>query len=182
MKKYFLFIIIIVLSIILTSGCTSSGNQTANNTSNIQTYSGDQFTFNYPPGWQQIASQAQNSTVAVGDPSTADSNGNVQVNVEIQKSVKPSNVTFGQYYNDTYTQFAAQNLGYKQLSDGTIVVNGKTALENVYRINMGTLEQKRAVWIQNGKIVYIILCTAPVSQYNNQQANFNIIVNSFKLI
>jgi hypothetical protein len=182
LKKY-LFAIILLLSIVLTSGCINNGNQTTNNTSNsTQTYNGDQFTFNYPASWQQLSSQAQNSTAAVGDPATADSNGNVQVNVVIQKSIKPSGMTLQKYYNETYTQFAAQNLSYKQLSDGTIVLNGKIALENVYRINTGTLEQKRAVWIQNGSIIYIILCSAPVSEYNNQQANFNVIIDSFKLI
>lgn len=183
MKKY-LFAIILLLSIVLTSGCINSGNQTTNNTSNsTQTYSGDQFTFNYPANWQQISSQAQNSTAAVGDPATADSNGNVQVNVVIQTSIKPSSITLQEYYNETYAQFAAQkNLSYKQLSDGTVVVNGRTALENVYTINLSVPEQKRAVWIQNGSKVYVILCSAPISQYNSQQANFNLIVNSFKLI
>jgi hypothetical protein len=181
LKKY-LFAIILLLSIVLTSGCINNGNQTNNSTSNgTQTYSGDQFTFNYPASWQQISSQAQNSTVAVGDPASADSNGNVLVNVVIQRSVKPSNVTLQEYYNATYAQFAAQNLGYKQLSDGTIMVNGKTALENIYRINTPAKEQKRAVWIQNENVIYVILCSAPVSEYNSQQANFNFIISSFKL-
>ncbi len=183
MKKY-LFGIILLSSIVLTSGCINNGNQTINNTqNNTQTYNGDQFTFNYPANWQQISGQAMNSTAAVGDPATADSNGNVQVNVVIQKAVKPSNETLQEYYNSTYAQFAAQkNLSYRQLSDGTIVVNGKTGLENVYQINSVTQEQKRAVWIQNGSNIYIILCSAPVSQYDSQQANFNAIINSFKLI
>ena len=183
LKKY-LFAIILLLSIILTSGCINSGNQTTNNTSNnSQTYSGDQFTFNYPANWQLISGQGQNSTAAVGDPATADSNGNVQVSVVIQKAIKPSDVTLQEYYNATYAQFAAQkNLSYTQLSDGTILVNGKTALENVYTIDSLAPEEKRAVWIQNGSNIYIILCSAPVSQYNSQQANFNAIISSFKLI
>ncbi len=183
LKKY-LFAIILLLSIVLTSGCINNGNQTTNNTSNVtQAYSGDQFTFNYPSSWKLISSQAQNSTVAVGDPATADGNGNVQVNVVIQTAIKPSNVTLQEYYNETYAQFAAQkNLSYMQLSDGTLVVNGRTALENVYTIDLSVPEQKRAIWIQNGSKIYIILCSAPVSQYNSQQANFNLIINSFKLI
>ena len=181
LKKY-LLAIILLLSIVLISGCTTSGNQTATNTStNIKSYGGDQFNFSYPATWQLITGQGQNSTIAVGDPTSADSSGNVKVNVEIQTAVKPSNVTLQDYYNSTYAQFAAQNLGYKQLSDGTITVSGKTALENVYILSSLSKEQ-RAVWIQNGNAVYIILCSAPISQYNNQQENFNTIISSFKLI
>ncbi|MGB9978867.1 PsbP-related protein [Methanobacterium sp.] len=181
LKKY-LFTIILLLSIVLISGCTTTGNQTASNTSTgTKSYNGDQFNFNYPATWQLITSQAQNSTIAVGDPASADKNGNVQVNVEIQTLVKPSNVTIQDYYNSTYAQFAAQNLGYKQLSDGTITVNGKTALENVYVLSSISKEQ-RAVWIQNRNTIYIILCSAPISQYNDEQDKFNTIVNSFKLI
>ena len=180
MKKYF-FAIILLVSIVLISGCTTSGNQTATNTSNnVKTYSGDQFNFNYPSSWQLIQSQAQSSVIAVGDPSSAD-NSNVQVNVQIQTTVKPSNGTMQDAYNSTYAQFAAQNLGYKQLSDGTISVNGRTCLENVYLLSSESKEQ-RAVWIQNGNVIYIILCSAPISQYNEEQGNFNIIINSFKLI
>ncbi len=181
LKKY-LLAIILLMSVVLISGCTTTGNQTVNNTSTgVKAYNGDQFNFNYPSTWQLISSQAQNSTVAVGDPSSADNSGNVQVNVEIQTAIKPGNVTIHDYYNSTYAQFAAQNLGYKQLSDGTITVNGKTALENVYILN-SISKQQRAVWIQDGNRIYIILCSAPISQYNNEQENFNIIVNSFKLI
>lgn len=181
LKKYLLAIILLV-SIVLISGCTTTGNQTTSNTStSAKSYHGDQFNFNYPSNWQLITSQAQNSTIAVGDPSSADNNGNVQVNVEIQVSVKPSNITMQDYYNSTYAQFAAQNLGYKQLSDGTITVNGKKALENVYILNSLSKEQ-RAVWIQNGNTIYILLCSAPISQYSSEQENFNTIINSFKLI
>lgn len=181
LKKY-LLIIILLSSIILASGCIDNGNQTTNTSNQTKTYSGDQFTFDYPAGWQQISGQAQNSVIAFGDPNSADSRGNVQVNVVIQKTVKPSNETLQTYYNATYAQFAAQNLSYTQISDGSIVINGKTALENVYKINSGVQEQKRTVRIQKGSIIYIILCSAPVSQYNSQQANFNIIVNSFKIL
>ena len=167
----------------MASGCINNGNQTGNNTSNnTKTYSGDEFTFNYPANWQIITSQAQNSTVAVGDPNSADSNGNAQVNVVIQKAILPSDMTLQDYYNAVYAQFSNQSLGYKPISDGSIDVNGRPALENVYKINSGIQKQERAVWLQNNNVIYIILCSAPVYDYSNYQANFDTIVNSFKLI
>ncbi|MGF7117102.1 PsbP-related protein [Methanobacterium oryzae] len=184
MKKY-LLILILLSAVVTASGCTDGGNQTENTTLNqTNTYSGDDFTVNYPQDWEQLSSKAQNSVVAFGDPNSADGNGNVQINVVIQKVVKPNGTTLQQYFNATYTQFASQNLGYQPISEGNITVNGVTALENVYKINSGTAKQQRAVWIEkkNLPVVYIILCSAPVSDYNAQQQNFDMIVNSFKLI
>lgn len=182
MKKY-LLVLILISAIVLASGCTNSGNQTSENVQNkTKVYSGDEITFEYPAGWETIASQARDSAVAVGDPNSADSNDNVRVNVVVQKTIKPQNVTFKDYYNATYTQFTSQNLGYIPISDGTVVVNGITAFENVYKINSGSQKQERAVWIMKNNKIYIILCSAPVSEFSSQQANFDSIINSFKVL
>lgn len=180
MRKY-LLALALLLAMVLSSGCTDGGNQTSNNTKN-KVFSGDQFTFEYPSSWQTISSQARDSIVAVGDPSTADGNGNARVNVVIQKTVKPQNETFDQYYQSTYSQFKAQNMSFVQISEGNIVINGVNARENIYTINSGGIKKQRAVWIQKNDLIYIILCSAPVDLYGSQQPNFDIVVNSFKLI
>lgn len=184
MKKY-LLILILLSAVVTASGCTDGGNQTENTTLNqTNTYNGEDFTVKYPKDWEQLTSKAQNSVVAFGDPNSADSKGNVQINVVIQKVVKPNGTTMQQYFNATYTQFASQNLGYQPISEGNITVNGVKALENVYKVNSGVLKQQRAVWIEKGNlpVIYIILCSAPVSDYDAQQENFDLVVNSFKLI
>ncbi|MGZ7116039.1 MAG: PsbP-related protein [Methanobacterium sp.] len=179
MKKY-LLIVILISALVLSSGCTNGGNQTSGSSNNkTKTFSGDDITFKYPDSWQTIASQARDSVVAVGDPGTNDGSGNTRVNVVIQKTVLPQGQNFFQYYNSTYAQFASQNLGFVPISDGTIVVNGLNAYEKVYNINSGEKKQQRAIWIENNGRIYIILCSAPLSEYNNQQENFNTIVNSF---
>lgn len=183
MKKY-LLILILLSAIVSASGCTDGGNQTENTTVNqTNTYSGEDFAVSYPKDWEQLASKAPNSIVAFGDPNSADSNGNVQVNVVIQKVVKPNGTTLQQYYNSTYAQFASQNLSYQPISEGNITVNGIKAIENIYKINSGVPKQQRAIWMEknNLPIIYIILCSAPVSDYQAQQENFDMIVNSFKL-
>lgn len=182
MKKY-LPVLILISSVVLASGCTDNGNQTSGDVnSKNKVYSGDEITFEYPEGWETISSQARDSLVAVGDPNSAEGNGNARVNVVIQKTVNPQNTTFKDYYTATYTQFASQNLGFIPVSDGTLVVNGITALENVYKINSSGQKQKRAIWILKNNRIYIILCSAPVSEFNNQQKNFEIIINSFKVL
>lgn len=181
MKKY-LLILTLISVVILASGCINNGNQTSGNAGNqTKTFSGDDITFQYPASWNTIASQARDSVIAVGDPSTADGNGQTRVNVVVQRIAQPQNETFSQYYTDTYSQFAAQNLSFVPISDGTITVNGMNANENTYKINSGELKQQRAIWIQKNGRIYIILCSAPVSDYNGQQASFDTIVNSFKI-
>lgn len=181
MKKY-LLILILISAVILASGCINNGNQTSGNAGNkTKTFSGDDISFEYPASWQTIASQARDSLIAVGDPKTADGNGQTQVNVVVQRIAQPQNETFAQYYTDTYAQFASQNMSFVPISDGTITINGVSANENVYKVNSGEMKQQRAIWIQKNGRIYIILCSAPVSEYNNQQANFDSIVNSFKI-
>jgi hypothetical protein len=182
LKKY-LLVLILISSVILASGCTTSGNQTSGNIQDkTKIYSGEEITFEYPKGWETIASQGRDSIVAVGDPNSADGNGKTQINVVIQKTVKPQNSTFKDYYNATYAQFASQNMGFIPVSDGTLALNGVTAYENIYKINSGGQKQERAIWILKNNRIYIILCSAPVSEFNNQQANFDTIINSFKLL
>ncbi len=183
MLKKNLLLLVLLSVVVIASGCIDGGNQATNDINKTQTYSGDEFTVKYPGTWQQIPSKAPNSTVAFGDPGSADSDGNVQINVVIQKSLKNPGTTLQEYFNSTYTQFAAQNLGYKPISEGSVLINGINALENIYYINSdGTDKQVRAVWIQNNRMIYVILCSAPVSDFSAQQENFDIIVNSFRLI
>lgn len=180
MKKY-LPVLILISAVVLASGCTDSGNQTSGDVnSKNEVYIGDEVTFEYHEGWETISSHARDSLVAVGDPNSADENGNTRVNVVIQKTIKPHNTTFEDYYTATYAQFASQNLGFIPVSDGTLTVNGIKALENVYKVN--SRDQKRAIWILKNNSIYIILCSAPVSEFNNQQKNFEIIINSFKVL
>ncbi|MBI4813664.1 MAG: hypothetical protein HY802_04980 [Methanobacterium sp.] len=37
----------------------------------------------------------------------------------------------------------------------------------------------RALWVQKGSTLYVILCSARVEDYDAQQANFDLVINSF---
>lgn len=183
MLKKYLILIALLSGVVLVSGCTDSGDQKVNSTNKTHAYIGDEFSFDYPVDWQQIQNTAPNSIIAFGDPKTATANGNVPVSVVIQRTLVPSGSNMQNYYNSTYTGFAAQNLGYRPISEGTVMINGINTLENEYYISSGSMQKHvRAVWIQKGRVVYIILMSAPVKEFPSNQENFNTIISSFKLI
>ena len=79
---------------------------------------------------------------------------------------------YANFFNNTY---------YQRVSEGNITINGQNALENIYKTN-STVDPKqyRAVWLDENGTIYVILFSAKVSDFDNQQNNFNLILNSFK--
>jgi hypothetical protein len=45
----------------------------------------------------------------------------------------------------------------------------------------GTAMQMQAVWLKENSDIYVILCGALQSDFNNQQDNFDMVINSFKV-
>lgn len=158
---------------VFTSGCTSQNY-----------YSGNGITFNYPASWKQLTNVSiPNSIAAVGDPKSSDnSTGNVNTNVVIQRTAIPPGTDLKQLYSATNAQYAATLPSFKILSDNTTTVDNTTAYINthIYDIN-GVIRQEEAVWLAKNGNVYVILCGAPPGDFAAQQANFNIVINSFKV-
>ncbi|HML04888.1 MAG TPA: PsbP-related protein [Methanobacterium sp.] len=175
MKKHILAVILILSLIVTISGCTS---QKQNN------YSSNGISFNYPNNWKEITNvTTQNAIVAVGDPDSADQQTkNVNTLVVVQKVALPSGSTLKQFYDSTYAQFAAQDPSFKTISDTTTTVDGTTAYINTHTVNVnGVQKEEKAVWLEKNGSVYVILCGTLPPIFDSQQANFNMIINSFKI-
>jgi hypothetical protein len=161
-------------SIVMVSGCVTDNKKT----NETKTYSQNNITFNYPGEWQVANPTAPNSVVAVADPNSVQS-GNPRTIVLIQKPNATAGTNISTVYAANYATFF-NNTGYQRVSEGNITVNGSDALENVYTDNVtGNQRQYRAVWLNENGTIYVILCIAPVSDYSNEQTNFNFIINSF---
>jgi len=180
MKKYpFLILLALLCLVVSVSGCVSSGNETNNTTSH---YSQNGISFDYPGTWNTANAVSNNSLAAVGDPNSVDNTtGEPQTFVLIQKSNATSS-DLQTAYNANYASLFT-NTSYQRVSEGNITVNGATALENVYTVNStsGTAMQMQAVWLKENSDIYVILCGATQSDFNNQQDNFNMVINSFKV-
>ncbi|MCC7550235.1 MAG: hypothetical protein KO316_01885, partial [Methanobacterium sp.] len=60
-------------------------------------------------------------------------------------------------------------------------LNNAQAYEMVYSsADSGVSKKYRAVWVQRGSNIYVILCSARVEDYDAQQSNFDLVVNSFQ--
>ncbi len=176
MKKYLIFVTIILLGLVVfTSGCVTDDN--ANST---KTYSGNGISFVYNGTWDIANTTSPNAIVAVGDPKTVDAQKNPSTFVLIQKS----NVTNGTDLLTAYTQNYANffnNTTNQRVSEANITVNNNKAMENVYMTNSGGVQmQMRAVWLTQNNVIYVILCGAIPSNFDKEQKNFDLVINSFK--
>jgi hypothetical protein len=173
-KKYPLLIIALLVSIVAVSGCVSNQNQT-----NQTSYSQNGVTFNYPSSWQVANTTSPNAVVAVADPKTVDNQSSPTTLVVIQKSNATGDLQT--VYSENYANFF-NNTGNQRVSEGNITVGGAQAIENVYTANeSGVQKEMRAVWLTRNSQIYVILCSALQSDFNNEQSNFDMIINSFKV-
>lgn len=178
MKKYILGIII-VISVIFASGCISNSDEVEE----PQTLTQGRVTIKYPTTWVVADSKNNETIAAVADPNSINSNSGLgEVSVSIQKRTL-NGTSLNKLYNETYSSLFS-NSDYNLTSEGSLTIGGYNASECVYTINpngTGVVKQQKAVWIENDNDVYVILCTAPQNDFQNQLKNFDFILNSFKL-
>ena len=183
MKKYILGIIVII-SVILVSGCISNSDN--NDADQPKTLTEGGISIKYPGTWVPANSKNNETIAAVADPDSIDSStGFGKVSVVIQKrtvnsSSNPSSIEtlFSQNYKDLFS-----NSSYKLIAEGNVTVGKyENAFECVYTIDEnGTVKKHRAIWIENNNDIYVILCTAPETEFDSHSKNFDFIINTFKI-
>jgi hypothetical protein len=166
--------IFMVAVVVMVSGCVT--NEAKNNESNNYTQNG--VFFQYPHSWDIATVGSPNGVAAVGDPNTV-INGNPTTSVIIQTVNNTNYYNLQTAYIQNYVKFF-NNTGNNKVSEGNFILNGTQAYETVYTSSeSGVLKKYRAVWIQKGSTIYVILSSAKVEDYDGQQANFDLVINSF---
>ncbi len=172
------FLIVTLLSlIVLASGCVSNTNL-----NQTKTYSQNGIYFVYNGTWENANVSSPNAVAGVGDPNTVNPQTHEPTTfILIQKPNSTLGTDLQTAYNQNYATFF-NNTTNLRVSDANITVNNNKAFENVYISTSGGVQREmRAVWLsQNGQI-YVILCGALPSNFENQQKNFNLTINSFKV-
>jgi hypothetical protein len=175
-QKYILSAIIIIF-VILVSGCINT-----NDNDETKTLNQNGITFNYPSNWT-VAQSTDNDTIAsVGNPTFIDNlTGMGLVSVNIQKKLLPSSLN--DYHKQVYDSFPSVYPSFKSLSSGNLTIGDYKTLEEIYTIteDNGLVKEYKAIWIENKGYVYVILATAPKTDFENQNSDFDLIINSFKI-
>lgn len=179
-KKTTIFIPIILLLMLIP---VYSGYNVIN-ASTEKIYAQDGISFEYPLNWQQLNQVGSNDAlVAFGDPdSTNRTTGNVNTIVVIQKAPMPHESKLKQVYDSNYAETAAQDSSFKTISDSLGKVNGTIAYVNIHMVKVnGVLKQEKAVWFEKNGYIYVILFGALPKDYNSQQTNFDMIIDTLKV-
>ncbi len=175
MKKYPFLAVIILFLVVFSSGCVN--NDDSNTT---KSYSGNNVSFIYNGTWEIANTSSPNAIVAVGDPNAIGANNEPYTFVLIQKPNATNSSDLQEVYTENYATLF-NNTTNQRVSEANITVDGNKALENVYLTNSsGTQLKMRAVWLTQDGVIYVILCGALPSNFDNEQSNFDLVIDSFK--
>jgi hypothetical protein len=173
LRNQVILVIVLLCFVVLASGCVSDNKQ-SNVTKN---YNQNNVSFTYPGVWELASTTSPNAVVALADPNTIQ-NGSPTTLLVVQKPdvTKGSNLT--DVYAANYKSFFNKT-GYQEVSEGNLTINGGTALENIYKSDTGDQKEYRAVWFSKNSNIYVFLFSAKSTDFQAQQDNFNLVINSF---
>ena len=142
-------------------------------------YSENGISLSMPGDWVSADSKSNDTVLAVADSNSKDSSGfnNINVNIEKKNSTRPLESEFKSNYNTL-----ARNSDFNILFEGNSTFNGEDALEADYTSkSAGETKQHKAIWIKRDSDIYVILCSAPESEFDDKLSTFDFIINSVQL-
>lgn len=210
MKKYIIFVVILSL-VIFASGCTDNVNKASDqlnvNNSVNQTYnyskaptktysSPNGISFNYPKGWQRsdwsdveygiIPVADVNMQLSFADPKSARKyndgyNNYFYTVVTIEKAQLPFGFSLKSAYDNKFAE-VTPGFAFESMTDTTTTVDGEKAYVKTYTVVEDGVQRKvKEVWFEKKGFAYVILLITLLKDFDGQQSNFDVILNSFKV-
>jgi hypothetical protein len=176
-----ILVLALILGVVGISGCTDLASQ--NNT-----YSKNGISFSYPSNWQEgdPSDLLKGEIVAVLDPNSTNSdkattNEKAYTVVIVGTKSLSKGSTLTSYYNDLVKQ-GHNYQSYTRVSNREFTLDGQPAYEIVYtnKMDNGKIGKTREVLLERNGKVYDISCTS-VDDFDKNTANFDMIINSFKV-
>lgn len=134
---------------------------------------------NYPSTWGYSEATSQYAVLAISKLDSIDSAGVGQVNILVEK--KPIEGEFYSYVNDTYKDMQKDS-SFTLVSSGGVMVGNINAVEYIYTSNQnGTEKEHKAVWFEKGGQAYVLLYSAPPSEFEDSLYIFDYILNDIKI-
>ncbi|MBQ2962421.1 PsbP-related protein [Methanobrevibacter sp.] len=142
-------------------------------------YTENGISLSMPGDWVAANSKSNDTVLAVADSNSKDSSGFNSINVNIEKKSKAKSLQ--SEFNSNYN-ILARNSDFNILYMGNVSFNGEPALEADYTsVSDNITKQHKAIWFKKGSDIYVILCSAPQSQYDDEVGTFDFIINSVRL-
>ena len=142
-------------------------------------YSENGISLSMPGNWVSAKSNSNKTVLAIADPNYKDSAGFniVNVNIEKKSNARSLQSEFTSNYNTL-----ARNSDFNILFMGNVTFNDQAAMEADYTsVANNQTKQHKAIWIPKGSDIYVILCSAPESEFENKLGTFDFIINSVQL-
>ena len=187
MKKY-LIPIILILAVILSAAVTFEYVSNANQTSNqslpsipTKTYSANEISFNYSTDWEEGNKTGQYLIAYIKDPKLNSSDGKPEAVVEVMKRTS-NGIPLKRFYDDVKGE-ASNVPGYGVMSETTTTVDNVTAYEFTARAMDSNIEEQFDIVLfeKKGFIYMIAYGTRAPTYLGDEEQNFDIILNSFKV-
>jgi hypothetical protein len=145
------------------------------------TFSGYNLSFNFPSNWNVNTNNDDGLIITI---TPEQSNSDNDPFLEVILAPNPKGMT-DQDAIDAVLDSSSYPNSWHQISNKTLSIDNNTAYENIFTVddkadfseNM-TLEQINI--IKNGT-TYTFMLQAPVNDFNNEETNFNIMINSIKI-
>ena len=142
-------------------------------------YTENGITLSMPGDWVSAESKSNATVLAIAAPNPKDSSGfnSVNVNIEKKSNARSLETEFNSNYN-----ILARNSDFNIIFEGNATFNDEPAMEADYTSESnGVLKQHKAIWVKKDSDIYVILCSAPDSQYEELKGTFDFIINSIKM-
>ena len=142
-------------------------------------YTENGITLSVPGDWVSAHSESNDTVLAVADPNSKDSSGfnSVNVNIEKKSNARALETEFNSNYN-----ILARNSDFNILFEGNATFNDEPAMEADYTSESnGVVKQHKAIWVKKDSDIYVILCSAPQSEFDDKLSTFDFIINSVQL-
>ncbi len=178
LKGSVVLLIVLLFSISLTA-VSSEGNNNSNSDLNILSLSKGGITIQYPSDWGNSRATSNYSIMAISKLDSVDAFGIGQVNVNVEK--KPIEGDFYTFVNDSYVSMQKDS-SFELVSSGEVSIGGQNALEYVYTSTQGTSEKEhKAVWFEKGGQAYVIMYSAPISEFQDNLYVFDYILSGIQI-
>lgn len=171
-------ILLIFLLFLISVTAVSSANDDSSEV-NILTLSQSGITIQYPSDWGNSRPTSNYSVMAIAKIDSIDALGVGQVNILIEK--KPIEGDFYTFVNDTYKKMQKDS-SFQLISSGAVSIDGLDAYEYIYTSTQGGTEKEhKAIWFEKGGQAYVIMYSAPISDFENNLYVFDFVLSNIQI-